>query len=114
MWCLVFASVAPRFTNLSDNLPVLANGSNKVRLTCTTDSSFPASTITWNRNGNVMDITTGISQLTGSYGGIVKTQVLEFVATSKMHGQLIECRASNGLPGDDVRSRVSLDIHCKY
>lgn len=60
-----------------------------------------------------MDITNGLSQLPGSYGGIVTTQVLEFVATREIHGQVIECRASNALSGDDVRSRVSLDIHCK-
>ena len=106
--------VKPRSTTISGNTTVYANGNNKVTLTCNTDSSNPQSAITWYRNGS--RITNGKPQTTatGSYGGLVVSQVLEFLASREMDGDIIECRASNYLSGSDVvRSSVILDILCK-
>jgi len=50
----------------------------------------------------------------GSYGGVVVSQVLEFVALREMDGDAIECRAFNDFSGSDVaKHKVVLDILCK-
>jgi len=106
--------VKPRSTTISGNTTVYANGTNKVTLTCNTDSSNPQSAITWYRNGSRITNDKPQTPTTGSYGGVVVSQVLEFLASSEMDGDVIECRASNVLSGNDVvRSSVILDIICK-
>lgn len=107
---LLYVIVAPQFTRITDNIPVVANNVNKVKLNCTTDSSNPQSTVTWHGDGFSQN---GVeTQSAGSYGGIVTTSILEFVATREMDGRVVECRASNKLRVDGVKTDVSLDLRC--
>jgi len=53
------------------------------------------------------------TSIPGSYGGVVVSQVLEFVASREMDGDAIECRAFNDMSGSDVaKHKVFLDILC--
>jgi len=107
-------SVQPRYTNITGNTRVWANGVNKVTLTCNTDSSNPRSTITWYRNGQQIGLTSQTTHTAGLYGGDITTQALEFIPTREMDGHTIECRAANQLSGADVAvSSVQFDVFCK-
>ena len=108
-----FVSVAPRFTNISGNLNIVANGNNKLRLTCNTDSSNPPSTITWYINENVTSFTEEISQSVGDYGGRITTNVLELVPTRDMDGFIVKCMANNVMSVNNVTSNVTLNLRCK-
>jgi len=44
----------------------------------------------------------------------VTSHVMEFVATRNMDGQVVECRATNEMSGNNVTYRVHLDILCKW
>jgi len=82
---LIYA-VQPRYTNISGNTRVYADGVNKVTLTCQADSSNPRSTITWYRDGQQVSSTSQSTYTAGMYGGDITTQVLEFVPTREMDG----------------------------
>jgi len=106
-------TVRPRYTIITGNTTVYADGTNKVRLTCRTDSSNPPSTITWYRGGQKVISDQVASLSTGEYGGNVMSQVLEFVAKRDMDGQVVECRVTNELSGNQaVTQSVQLDILC--
>ena len=107
-----FVSVAPRFTNVTGNNNVIADGANIVRLTCRTDSSNPPSAITWYRNGLQIASSSTARHEAGDYGGQVTIQDLEFVASREMDGQRVECRASNEL-NTEVTETSILNIRCK-
>ena len=104
-------SDAPRFTHITGNVNVIANGVNKLKLICTTDSSNPTSTITWYMDGKLVNVYEGMTNLTGSYG---TSHVHEFAPTPGMDGHVVECSASNAISVKDVSSSVTLDLKCKY
>jgi len=107
-------SVAPIFTNITGDVHIHANDVNVVMLTCRTDSSSPAATIAWYRNNQRVHNKATISQTVGQNGGIVTSQVLEFVPTREMDGQVVECRAEHPLSKESrIYSSVTLDLICK-
>ena len=108
----IFVSVAPRFTNIIGNNDIIANGVNKVRLTCRTDSARPPSTITWYRNGQLVTSSSAVRHEAGDYGGQVTIQELEFEARRETDGQIVECRVSNGLQSG-VTVAFTLNMRCK-
>jgi len=107
-------SVAPRFTNITGDVNIVANGVNKLRLTCNTDSSNPASTIKWYMNGKIITSTGQMTHSNDSHGGTITSNVYEFAPTREMDGHVVECNATNGISVKDVGSSVTLDLRCKY
>ena len=55
-----------------------------------------------------------MTQSPDSYGGYITSNVLEFVPTREMDGQVVECKATNGISVEDVGSSETLDLRCKY
>jgi len=109
----MFPLVAPLFTNITGYANMIANGANKLTLSCTTDSSNPASTIAWYINGDIISLTGGVSQSAGSYGGRITTNVLELFPTREMDGYIVVCKAHNSMSLKNVSSSVTLDLKCK-
>ena len=92
-----------------------ANGVNKLKLTCRTDSSSPPSVISWYIDGRLVTTNKNTTLRDGDYGGQVTSQELEIVASREMDGQVVECRASNEVSADTVASSsASLDLRCNY
>jgi len=114
--CLsILHSVPPRFTNITGDVNIYANDVNVINLTCQTDSSSPASTIIWYRNGQLIPSEAIASQTVGDNGGLVTSQVLEFIPTREMDGQVVECRVTHSLSQETaVYSSVTLDLTCKF
>jgi len=107
-------SVPPGYAIIAGNTTAYADGTNKFRLTCSTDSSNPPSNITWYRGSQQVTSDQAASLSPGECGGNVTSQVMEFVATRNMDGQVVECRATNEMSGNNVTSRLHLDIWCKW
>ncbi|XP_052805208.1 hemicentin-2-like [Mya arenaria] len=98
-------------TTITGNPAIVANGVNTVRLTCTTGSSNPASSITWYLDGQQDTSDKPVQEGVGQYGGKVSSQVLVFTPSRDMDGLLIKCRAGNGLSGSSfVEDQVALDL----
>ena len=84
-------------------------------LTCTTDSSNPASSITWYKNGKPITSNTETKELVGENGGLVTSQILKFVPSRDMDGQTVECKAFNEISKSYwASSLVILDLRCEY
>ena len=110
----IYVAVAPTTVSLTGNQQIIANGQNKLTLSCTTDSANPTATVTW-WNG-ASQITTGVSQTSspGSYGGRNTVGKLEIRPTRDMDGDSISCRTSNSQgPSDPLEDRVALNLTCK-
>ena len=104
----------PRFTNITGDVTIYANDVNVMNLTCQTDSSSPASTITWYRDGQLVHNTANVSQTVGENDGLVTSQIMMFIPTRAMDGHDVECRAIHPLSqGTSVHSSVTLDLKCK-
>lgn len=97
---------------MTGNNGVIADGFNKLRLTCRTDSANPPSTITWYKNGQLVTSANIKRYETGEYGGQVTIQDLEILASPDIDGHVVECRASNGLKSE-VTGKLTLDVRCK-
>ena len=55
------------------------------------------------------------NQTVGDNGGLVTSQLLEFVPTREMDDQVFECRATHPLSQETyVHSSVTLDLKCKF
>ncbi|WAR05151.1 TITIN-like protein, partial [Mya arenaria] len=93
-------SIPALVTTITGNPAIVANGVNTVRLTCTTGSSNPASSITWYLDGQQDTSDKPVQEGVGQYGGKVSSQVLVFTPSRDMDGLLIKCRAGNGLSGN--------------
>ena len=107
-------SVAPRFTNITGNVNVYANGVNTITLACVTDSSNPASLITWYIDGKRVANSQATNHTVGEYGGRVTSQILLFVPSRAMVGQFVECKASNDAIVNIVASSsVRLNLRCR-
>ena len=106
-------SVPPGYATITGNTTAYADGTNKLKLTCRTDSSNPPSNITWYRGSQQVTSDQDASLGPGGYGGNVTSQVMEFVARRDMDGQVVECRATHEMSGNNVTTRVHLDIWCK-
>jgi len=86
-----------------------------MNLTCQTDSSSPASKIAWYIDGNMVSNEAKSSQIVSENGGLVTSQVLEFIPTREIDGQVVECMAINPLSQKTgVYSSVTLDLKCKF
>jgi len=107
-------SVPPGYAIIAGNTTAYADGTNKLRLTCRTDSSNPPSNIAWYRGSQQVTSDQAASLSPGEYGGNVTSQVMDFVATRNIDGQVVECRATNVMSENNVTSRVHLDILCKW
>ena len=111
---LYLFAVAPTSISLSGNQQIIANGQNKLTLTCTTDSAYPTATVTW-WNGS-SQITVGTSQTTSSgyYGGTTTVGKLEIRPTRTMDGDSISCQGSNTQgPSNPPEDQVALNLKCK-
>ena len=107
-------SVSPRYTNISGNVDVFANGINKMTLTCSTDSSSQASSISWYISGRLVTSSKNISLNNGDFGGLVTSQELEFVPSRAMDGDVVECKATNERSLENAAaSSVVLNLKCK-
>ena len=85
-----------------------------MNLTCQTDSSSPASTITWYRDGQLVPNAANVSHTVGENGGLVTSQMIMFVPTREMDGHDVECKAIHPLSQEtSVHSSVTLDLKCK-
>jgi len=105
--------VPPRYTTISGDTHVYANGVNKITLTCGTDSSSPPSSITWYMDGLRVTSNKNTTLTNGDYGGQLTSQELQFVPSREMDGQVVECRASNEIYSDTAASSsLSLDLRC--
>jgi len=106
-------SVSPRYTNISGNVDVFANGINKMTLTCSTDSSSPASSISWYISGRLVTSSKNISLNVGDFGGLVTSQKLDFVPSRAMDGHIVECKATNERSLENAASSsVVLNLKC--
>ena len=105
----------PRYTNITGNIDVFANGVNKIIVSCSTDSASPAASITWFVDDHLVYSNKTIILTNGDHGGQVTSQELEFVPSREMDGQIVECKASNGLSFENTASSTfALDLRCKY
>jgi len=112
---VVSTSVSPRFTNITGNTEMNANGVNKLKFTCSTDSANPAYAILWYRDGKPVTSIMEVKHEIGENGGLVTSQVLEFVPSRGMDGQTVECKALNELSAIVLASSsVTLDLRCKF
>jgi len=106
--------VSPRFTNITGNGEINANGVNKLKLTCSTDSANPVSEILWYIDGKLVTSIMDVKHEIGENGGLVTSQTLEFLPSRDMDGQTVECKALNDLSSIVLASSlVTLDLSCK-
>jgi len=99
---------------MSGNVDVFANGINKMTLTCSTDSSSPASSISWYISGRLVTSYKNISLNVGDFGGLVTSQELDFVPSRAMDGDVVECKATNERSLENAAtSSVVLNLRCK-
>jgi len=94
---------------------VFANGINKMTLTCSTDSSSPASSISWYISERLVTSSKNISLNVGDFGGLVTSQELDFVPSRAMDGDIVECKATNERSLENAASSsVVLNLRCKH
>ncbi|XP_069109633.1 cell adhesion molecule 2-like, partial [Argopecten irradians] len=105
----------PDSVSITGNRVVVADGTNTLTLTCTTQEYNRHVHITWYNGTTRIPNTAAVTNTSGSYGGFISTQVLQLVPDRYQDGNVVRCVVQN----EDVTlgertASVTLDINCQY
>lgn len=78
-----------------------------VSLTCLSYGGNPPATITWFRNGEMVDMSYTTS-------GRESRNLYTFVAASEDNNAKFSCEASNEMSSDAMNAQITLSVQCKF
>ncbi|XP_069114877.1 nephrin-like isoform X2 [Argopecten irradians] len=101
----------PDSVSITGNRVVVADGTNTLTLTCTTQEYNRHVHITWYNGTTRIPNTAAVTNTSGSYGGFISTQVLQLLPDRYQDGNVVRCVVQN----EDVTLRertasVTLDV----
>ncbi|XP_033758305.1 uncharacterized protein LOC117340650 [Pecten maximus] len=104
----------PDNVSITGNRVVVADGINTLTLTCTTQEYNRHVHITWYNGTTRISNTATVTNTSGSYGGLISTQVLQLTPDRYQDGNVVRCVVQNeAVTVGERTASVTLDINCK-
>ncbi|XP_069119297.1 kin of IRRE-like protein 3 [Argopecten irradians] len=101
----------PDSVSITGNRVVVADGTDTLTLTCTTQEYNRHVHITWYNGTTRISNTAAVTNTSGSYGGFISTQVLQLVPDRYQDGNVVRCVVQNeDVTLGEKTDSVTLDI----